>query len=300
MNHVLDKLGAPLLSDADHQYFDEHGFLVVKNVVPIENCEAVVNACFEFLELDQHDPSTWYPSWRGGNALVHLHQHQTLWNNRQHPRMHQAFAELLGTEKLWVSLDRAGFKPPITPAHPEYNDRGFIHWDTDTSRPYPEKLGVQGVLCLRDTDEKMGGFRCVPGFHRREVLEPWFADQPADRNPRAADLSKLPPGFEVTPIPADAGDLIIWNKMLLHGNGRNEGDRPRLAQYITMFTAPADLESEGAQKLREERIASWRERRSPNTWLKDIPERFQDREKQNPPAELSELGRKLLGLDAWE
>ena len=45
-------------------------------------------------------------------GMVEMYQHQTLWDNRQYPRVHQAFSEILGTEKLWVSLDRANMKPP--------------------------------------------------------------------------------------------------------------------------------------------------------------------------------------------
>ena len=41
-----------------------------------------------------------------------MYQHQALWDNRQYPKVHQAFAEILRDEKLWVSLDRANMKPP--------------------------------------------------------------------------------------------------------------------------------------------------------------------------------------------
>ncbi len=289
-----------VLTLQERRHFDDYGFVVVKNAAPIESCEAVVRACFEFLGLDEHDPSTWYPDWRGGNALVYLHQHQSIWDNRQLERVHRAFAELLGEEKLWVSMDRAGFKPPISPEHSEHEDRGFIHWDLDPAQPLPEKLRVQGVLCLRDTQANMGGFRCVPGFHKRDVIEAWLHSQPAGRPSRNPDLATLPPGFEVTPVEARAGDLVIWDMMLLHGNGRNEGDKPRLAQYITMGAAP-DLSQAEAQASRQERLAAWRERRAPDTWLRDVPERFKDREAeiQTEPAQLSSLGRKLLGLDAW-
>jgi hypothetical protein len=205
--------------------------------------------------------------------------------------MYQAFADLLGTETLWVSMDRATMKPPIDPRFPHYNDRGFVHWDLDTSQPLPEKLSVQGVLALEDTTEEMGGFCCIPGFHRE--LATWIAQQPPDRNPQHPDLSRLPEGFQVTPIPMKAGDLVIWDRTLAHGNGCNTGMRPRLAQYITMYPARDD------EAGRQERIACWRDRHAPSYWERNIPEALRGREKENPPAELSSLGRKLLGLDLW-
>jgi hypothetical protein len=279
-----------VLSEQDRAFFEDNGYLVVPNVVSEEDREAAVAALWEFLGMDPNDPETWYPADRRG-ALVYLHQHQALWNCRQSPRLYDAFVDILGTEKLWVSMDRAGMKPPIDPRFPEYDDRGFVHWDLDTSKPLPTTLGVQGVLALADTTEEMGGFCCIPGFHKN--LAEWIAEQPADRNPRAPDLSRLPEGFRVTPIPMKAGDIVIWNRLLAHGNGRNEGKSPRLAQYITMYPASDD------EAARQERIACWRDRHAPAFWEKDIPEHLKGREEANPPAELTPLGRKLLGLDRW-
>lgn len=281
-----------VLSEDDLKSFDENGYLIVRDAVPPENYAAVVAAIWEFLEMDGDDPKTWYPAHRNRGGLVHLHQHQSLWDNRQYPRVHGAFADLLGTEKLWVSMDRASMKAPVTTEFPDYDDRGFVHWDLDTSKPLPQRLGVQGVLYLADTTEEMGGFCCVPGFHK--VLSQWIEEQPADRNPRAPDLSRLPEGMKVTPIPARAGDLVIWSRTLAHGNGRNEGTLPRLAQYITM--SPARPENE---ELRHERIACWQERRAPANWERDIPERYKGLETKNPPAQITPLGRKLLGVDSW-
>jgi len=279
-----------VLTDADHAFFRENGYVIVPEAVPAAQHTAALAAIWEFLGMDPGEPRTWYPPQRRG-GLVYLHQHQALWDNRQYPRVHQAFAELLGAEALWVSMDRATMKPPTSPQFPAHDDPGFIHWDLDTSRPLPTRLGVQGVLALTDTSADMGGFQCVPGFHRE--LADWIAAQPAERNPRSPDLSRLPPGFAVTPIPMAAGDLVIWDRLLAHGNGRNIGIRPRLAQYLTMFPALDD------EAVRQERIACWRERRAPSSWEREIPEADRGREQRHPPAELTSLGRRLLGLEGW-
>src|SRR5579862_8099183 len=96
-----------ILSREDHAFFAENGYLRVRDVVPRENCEAVIDTLWEFVGLDRNSPEDWYrpPAKPGG--MVEIYQHQALWDNRQHPRLHQAFSELLGTEKLWVSIDRA-------------------------------------------------------------------------------------------------------------------------------------------------------------------------------------------------
>jgi ectoine hydroxylase-related dioxygenase (phytanoyl-CoA dioxygenase family) len=113
------------------------------------------------------------------------------------------------------------------------------------------------------------------------------------------DLSRLPEGYEVTPIPGKAGDLLIWNRRLAHGNGRNTSDRPRLAQYISMSPAPAPPLSEEAEARRQERIAMWRDRLPPKgKAFPGDPRRKEELFGQT--AELTPLGRKLLGIDLWE
>ena len=214
-----------------------------------------------------------------------MYQHQAIWDNRQHPKVYQAFAEIWGEEKLWVSLDRANMKPPAREDKPDWNNRGMIHWDLDTSQQ-PIQFGVQGVLYLTDTAEDQGGFQCVPGFNN--TFEEWVKTQPEDRNPHNPDLA----GLDVKVIPGNAGDLLIWHRLLAHGNGHNTSDKPRLAQYITMSPAPADDES-----ARQARVTSWQERRPMPNWPGDP--RAWEQEKQQT-AELTSLGKKLLGVDPWD
>jgi hypothetical protein len=279
-----------ILSEADHQFFEANGYVVVPDMIDAAECGAVIDALFLFLGMDRNDPEDWYRLPLKPGGMVEIYQHQALWNTRQNPRLHALFTEIRGTERLRVSIDRVGFKPPFTPAHPEYDHAGFTHWDVDTTR-LPVPFGVQGVLCLTDTAEDMGGFSCVPGFH--QGLEEWIARQPSDRNPRVPDLSTLPPDKKVVPIPAAAGSMIVWNSLLLHGNGRNVSDRPRFSQYISMFP-----EGRLTEEQREHRIQCWRNRIAPGgTIFPGDPREIE--QKQFRTAELTDLGRKLLGLDRW-
>ena len=285
-----------VLSESDLAHFREQGYVIVPNAVPSENRQAVIDTLFAFLEMNPDDPADWYRAPLTPGGMVELYQHQALWDNRQFPRVHGAFADIFGTEKLWVSIDRANFKPPFNPAHPDYDHKGFTHWDMDTTdlaeTGFREKrFGVQGVLYLTDTTAEMGGFQCVPGFHND--LEPWIAEQPKERNVYAPDLSRLPHGRAVTPIPGKAGDLLIWDKRLAHGNGRNLSDVPRLAQFITMYRA-----DDANTDFRQERVTHWRERvPPPANWVAGDPRNWE--QTHGTTAQLSPLGRKLLGLDNW-
>ncbi|MBT3267346.1 hypothetical protein HN371_09355 [Candidatus Poribacteria bacterium] len=264
--------------EADHAFYEENGYVVARDCVPKANCDAVVDAVWDFLEMDRDDPNDWYRKPHSpGAGMVHMHQHQALWDNRQHPNVHQAFAEIIGAEKLWVSMDRANLKPPQHPDHPEWDHPGFMHWDANT-KDLPLGRGVQGVVYLTDTADDQGSFQCVPGAHKH-LLD--------TDNPFVPELREE----EYRQIPGSAGDLLIWMVALPHGNGHNTSDRPRLAQYITMGRA-----GETNDDARQNRIKHWRDR-TPGGFPGD-PRRIE--EDHGTTAELTPLGRKLLGLDLWD
>ena len=41
-----------ILTQAHREHFDECGYMVIENAVPIELCNAVVDAIFAFLEMN--------------------------------------------------------------------------------------------------------------------------------------------------------------------------------------------------------------------------------------------------------
>lgn len=284
--------GRPLrvLSEGDWQRWKQDGYIVVKQAVPREQALATADFIWGFEEKDPQDSSTWYTAPRAemqmkelvNTGMVECYNHQHLWNNRQMPRVYDAFVDIWGSEQLWVTIDRANLNFPIRPGHAY---QAFIHWDYD---PDTKPVNVQGVLALDDqTDERMGGFQCIPELYRD--FEQWKLSQPADRNRFMPDTT----GFTPVKVPLEAGDLLIFNSLLAHGIRANYGDKVRIAQYISMMPAQVDNEP-----LRQWRIASWRDRIAPEGYaFPGDPRRWE--QTRYGTAELSPLGRKLLGLDAW-
>ena len=280
-----------VLSDQDWQHWNENGYVIIHDAVPPENLKAVRDLLWEFQEMDPNDPHTWYHNPAReiqmvelkNSGMVEVYQHQALWNNRQHPRIYDAFVDIWGTEALWVTIDRANLNVPLREGH---TFTGFIHWDVDTSLD-PLPVNVQGVLSLNDQTREMGGFQCVPELYR--TFHDWVKTQPQHRDPFMPDIS----GFDIEKIETKAGDLLIWDSMLAHGIRPNHSDRPRMAQYISM--TPAEEEND---ELREWRVRSWRDRVAPEGYaFPGDPRNWE--QTRYPPAELSDLGRKLLGLERW-
>jgi len=285
--------GRPLqvLSEDDWKFWTNNGYIIVKNAVPAEQVSRLADFLWEFEEKDPSDPTTWYTPPRAemkmkeltNTGMVEVYNHQYLWDNRQYPRIHQAFSDIWGTEKLWVTIDRANLNLTIRPG---YEYKAFIHWDYD---PETRPQNVQGVLALSDqTDENVGGFQCIPELYRN--YDTWKLTQPEDRDHFKPDVS----GFEIVKVKLNPGDLLIFNSLQPHGIRANtSGNKVRLAQYISMM--PAEEENEA---LRQWRIESWMERKAPEGYAFPGDPRGWEKTKYAAAA-LSPLGRKLLGLDNW-
>lgn len=287
--------GEPLrvLSEADWRFWLENGYVIIKNAVPREQALETAAFLWQFEEKDPENPETWYTLPRAemrmkeliNTGMVEVYNHQYLWNNRQTRRLYDAFVDIWGTEKLWVTIDRANLNFPLRPGF-EY--KGFIHWDYD---PETKPQNVQGVLALADQmDENMGGFQCIPELFR--TYDTWKLTQPADRNRFMPDIT----GFEdkLVKVKLEAGDLLIFNSSLPHGiRANNSTDKVRIAQYISMMPAEEDNEA-----LKAWRIRSWRDRIAPEGYAFPGDPRNWEQTKYDK-AVLNELGKKILGLERY-
>ncbi|RBO93435.1 phytanoyl-CoA dioxygenase family protein [Pseudochrobactrum asaccharolyticum] len=292
LKDIQKTLPLRVLSADDWQHWITNGYVIVRQAVPHDNVEQLVDVLWRFDEKDPADASTWYAPQRrdhimkelNNTGMLEIYNHQALWDNRMEPRVYNAFVDIWDREDLWVTIDRANLNPP---KKVKGNAHGFIHWDVDTSvRPLP--VGVQGVLSLKKQDGDVGGFQCVPDLFRD--FEQWEKTQPADRDPMHPDMT----GQRVVNIEMEAGDMLIFNSLLAHGVRPNHSDdRVRMAQYISMHPTEFDNSDE-----REERIRLWRERDHPKRDA--FPGDPREWEKHHAKtAQLTPLGEKLLGLEPW-
>jgi hypothetical protein len=213
------------LSPKDLSFWQENGYVIVNHAVSEENCRAAERSIWEFMGADSSDPDTWYKMPRGRGIMLQFFHHPTLEANRQSQRIKKAFAQIWGTDDLWVTVDRVSFNPPERDAW--HFPGPHLHWDTSLDLSIP--FDVSGLLYLTDTAEDQGAFRCVPGFHRR--ISDWLKSLPPDANPHRQNVEEL----GAIPISGRAGDLIIWHAALPHGSGPNHATRPRIVQYISMY-----------------------------------------------------------------
>lgn len=293
LRQEADKDSLRVLSEEQWQFWKENGYVVIKEAVPRKQAEDTAAFLWEFEDKNPNDPETWYTAPRAeiqmkelaGTGMVEVYNNQHQWNNRQTQKVYDAFVDIWGTEKLWVTIDRANLNFPMRPGH-EY--KGFIHWDYD---PETKPQNVQGVLALADqTDENMGGFQCIPWLYKN--YDTWKLTQPDDRDHFKPDITGIED--KLVKVPLQAGDLLIFNSSEPHGIRPNRSkDQVRIAQYISMMPAQEDDEA-----LREWRINSWKNRVAPEGYAFPGDPRNWEQTKYGT-AKLTNLGEKLLGLKKW-
>jgi hypothetical protein len=212
---------APVFGKEDLCFWEENGYVVLRDAASQKACGDAALAIWDFLGMQPDAPESWYEGGKCEGIFVPLVHHPAFEKNRRSPRIRNAFAQLWGTDDLQLTTDRGGFNPPERPGW-RFSAPG-LHWDTSLVLPIP--ANIHGVLYLTDTPAEQGAFRCVPGFHRR--IEGWLAGLPQGAEPRAQDLSA-----DAVLIAGKAGDMVIWHAALPHGASPNHGERPRLVQYI--------------------------------------------------------------------
>ncbi len=287
--------GGPLhvLSEDDWTFWRNNGYIVIRQAVAADQIARLEQLVWEFEEMDPADQNTWYPEEKArlkrtelsfNAGMIELYNHQYLWDARQTPRVHEAFADVWGRRELWVSIDRMNFN---LPPEPGFEFKSFMHWDYD---PDTDPQNVQGVLSVSDqTDPEVGGFVCIPELFRN--YQAWRQAQPDKWDWYRPDVADL----EHVPVALEKGDLLIFNSKLCHGIRQNTSrNKVRMAQYISMMPAQEDN-----QALRDWRVRSWSERLAPQGYsLHGDPRRWEQTRYQ--AARLSPLGERLLGLRGWQ
>ena len=274
-------------------FWIENGYVVIKNAVSRKKALKTADFIWEFDDKNPNDQSTWYSKARAememkelaGTGMVEVYNNQFLWDNRQTQKVYDSFADIWGIEKLWTTIDRANLNFPI---RPNFEYKGFIHWDYD---PDTKPQNVQGVLALSDqSDQNMGGFQCIPWLYRN--YDSWKLTQPIDRDKFKPNIEGLEDNL--VKVSLEAGDLLIFNSTLPHGiRPNNSKDKVRIAQYISMMPAQED-----DKDLVSWRINSWKNRVAPQGYAFPGDPRNWEQTKYKT-ANLTELGKKILGLDKW-
>jgi hypothetical protein len=272
------------IKDKDWEQFKSDGYMVIRDVIPNGLTTKAALDIAAFVGADIRDSTTWYGGPLVNDGLVPLHHAQSLRDIRQCPRLHQVFSEFWGTHRLMVDINRCCFRPPCHRDWPTLS-RGEIHWDTDPRTGGEGSL--QGIVLLSDVGRDAGGFQCLPDVYQN--LETWLAEH-AQRE----DFNFFKPGLndrETLQVEGKAGDLILWSTRLPHGPAPNHSTKPRIAAFVSMGPPPDSPE------LRAQMKEWWSNKQAPLSW-RGLPGQLEI--ETGPPAKLTRLGMKLIGILSWD
>ena len=258
------------LSFEQLKQLDQEGYLIIPEVLDQPGIDTAISELWDILESVPHKPEyqlerptdptaplsttlrkkldkSWIPSKSYGmvNEPPSFHT-PTHWKLRQDPYIYKIYTQILGTEKIWCTLDRANIKLP------GYGEDEFNHWDYDPWHPVPGSF--QGIVNLTERH-----FRCVPGSNtvdwHKDFMKTyhWHSSQTQrpmvllkkDQDPW--NLGQILPLDSQTPcktkygcirdIICPAGSIVIFSNRLMHSVAKNQTNKLIYALYLSFFPA---------------------------------------------------------------
>jgi len=175
--------GQPLrvLSDEDWNFWITNSYVIIKNAVPAHTPKGSPitfgNTKTKTRKICQPGTGGQY---RNADERVEQHRHggdlqSSVYVGQQAISPYPSgICRYLGTEKLWVTIDRANLNFPIRPGF-EY--KGFIHWDYD---PETKLRTCRAYWRWRIRPTKTWRLQCIPELFR--TYDSWKLTQPANRD----------------------------------------------------------------------------------------------------------------------
>eukprot|EP01119_Soliformovum_irregulare_P009017 TRINITY_DN22125_c0_g1_i1.p1 TRINITY_DN22125_c0_g1~~TRINITY_DN22125_c0_g1_i1.p1 ORF type:complete len:370 (-),score=69.84 TRINITY_DN22125_c0_g1_i1:14-1123(-) len=301
----------------DLEFLNENGYLIVRNIVEAEVCDRLAHEAFVGAEkvfgVKKNIEGTWCGLNRHGCiSLWHL---PTLYTLRQDPKIYSVFAQLLKTHKLVASIDRVSIKSPCRNEDAS-NENISLHTDLNPWVCHHRRAQYQAGICLADCPMGGGGFFCVPGMQKAEVVEKYMSDYESGKfgtpvPPRkAAFLNFVDPQLrqKVVEVPLNRGDMVIWNSNLAHNGGTNTlPTHWRLHAYVRFvaMSGPTtdDADSKWAVQYREDVKEAVKTGKQPRQYASRNTVKAEDtgiESANHKIPELSDLGMRVLGLRKWE
>src|SRR6185312_12421985 len=95
LRDLRKRLPLRVLSEADFEFWQDFGYVVVRQAVPAAAAKSLLDFAWEFEGMDPERPETWYPEKRFFSKLhrqlyiwgfVEAFHHQLIWDHRQTQR----------------------------------------------------------------------------------------------------------------------------------------------------------------------------------------------------------------------
>jgi ectoine hydroxylase-related dioxygenase (phytanoyl-CoA dioxygenase family) len=215
------------LSDQQCRSYEEDGYLLIKGFISAEEAAALRAEVHAIAARQGPTNATWSSVASEGTKLEHSHdvQFRSAAFSRLlvDPRLTAVFTSLIGPN-VQLHHNKMFIKPPERGSpFPMHQDYGYF--------PHRGNSMTAAILHLDTASEKKGCVRVYPGSHKLGPLTAFGQDH-------HVDVDRFPL-TGASPVEADAGDLLVFNYLTVHGSGLNLSEEPRTT-WLVQVRDPED------------------------------------------------------------
>ncbi|MGI8867518.1 MAG: phytanoyl-CoA dioxygenase family protein [Mycobacteriales bacterium] len=224
-----------MLTAQEVRTYNKNGYILVKGLLSKREAAEMRAEAHAVLERKKAQPD---PTWASGReaagammqtSLQHCHDTQfysaAFSRLLTDPRFVDIAAQVLGTQDVQLHHTKLFVKPPEAGSpFPMHQDHPFF--------PHKYHRMAAAIFHFDDAPNEKGCVRVMPGSHK---------NGPLTHDP--AGSYHLPisdwPLDAATPLEAEAGDVLFFTYLTVHGSGINTSDEARTT-WLVQFRDPAD------------------------------------------------------------
>lgn len=227
-----------MITQDQAQFYKENGYLLVKGVFNKQEVETMRDAVDGIIKRAARSEYDHNAAWQGNfipqdelkklvlKGFHDVHYHDASFTRAlMHPNMTAVLQQLIGPN-VQLHHSKMLVKPPERgAAFPMHQDYPYF--------PHQNHTMLAASMHLDDADEENGCIHVIPGSHKQG---------PLPHVGRYYLNHKEYPIHKGVPCPAEAGDVLFFNYLTIHGSDVNRSERSRrnvLFQYRDPMDPPA-------------------------------------------------------------
>jgi ectoine hydroxylase-related dioxygenase (phytanoyl-CoA dioxygenase family) len=215
------------LPPEQRSFYEENGFLLIRGFIGADEAAALRSEVHAIADRQGPTNATWTSVSDQGTKLEHSHDIQfrsaAFTRLLVDPRLTDVFTSLIGPN-VQLHHNKMFIKPPERGSpFPMHQDHGYF--------PHRGVSMTAAILHLDAASDAKGCVRVYPASHKLGPLSAFGQDHHVD--PDRFPLA------EATPVEAEAGDLLVFNYLTVHGSGLNRSDEPRTT-WLVQVRDPED------------------------------------------------------------
>ncbi|NGP46027.1 phytanoyl-CoA dioxygenase family protein [Bacillaceae bacterium SIJ1] len=224
-----------MISEKDVEFYKQDGYLLVKNVFNEQEVEEMRNGVDRIVQRAADAKLDHNAAWQGDfipakelkklvlKGFHDVHYHDAAFTKALvHPNMVAVLRQLIGPN-VQLHHSKMLVKPPENgAAFPMHQDEPYF--------PHEKHTMMAASVHLDDADEENGCLHVVPESHKSGPL-PHVGRHYLNHKEYPISMG--------TPCPAQAGDVLFFNYLTIHGSDANRSDRTR-RNVLFQYRDPAD------------------------------------------------------------